>query len=320
MSRGKRNTFPYLRLLTLSYDQDLPDAVSRLGEPITILFTNAKKLRSLMLYDCQILEIDERIAPALAALTNLRSLDFRGVSIRTLSILQMIQAPLTEVRLDCRGLESPIDPAPVLAHLRDSLQTLDLFYVEFRSTNVQYQHVKTLHLQYCTCDELRPIILSFPNLRVLHMYPTDREFGSTDAELEERRIASVASQATHRSWLSLHRLSGSVFCLYMLGVQCRVDHLTVICALDNEENSQKFAVVLNDTHPTSLNIEVNLLDFDHSLVPVTLAPVAETLSQLMLRLGFHGIDYEDPSCHIVSTMLKLVDSSSLTAYPPVLAP
>lgn len=302
MSRAEHTGSPYqyLRQLKLTYSGRWLNTIPQFGKLITEIFEHATELQSLKVYGSDVLEADDRTAPAVAVLTKLYSLEIHDLTESTFHILKMMHAPLTKIEIALFGFTNPVDPTPVLLRFTDTLQTLDVSNAVFMSTDVQYPHLSTLTTQFCFFNELRPVVHCFPNLQVLHMHTINEET-STSMEIEWRRLASVASQE-HCSWTSLHRLSGSVLCLYMLGVQCRVDHLKLASAMGTAEDSRRLTMVLSDAHPASLDLALTLPDFNVSLLAGALAPVTHILTQLMLHLEFHGIVYEDPRPRIVSVI------------------
>lgn len=299
MSRNPSRRSHCLRRLYLSlsgYD-DTPD----LGELVAWMFRLSTELVSLRLANCNMLELDERVSCALAQLTKLRRLKFYCSSVQDCHLLKTIQAPLTAIEVSSRHLEEAVDPNPVFARFSDTLEDLNVKYATFRSADVRYPRLVRLRAGLCQYPELRPIVISFPNIRGLTLH-TEYYAGNgfEDWEIEDRRQFNLI-QADSLS-LVLDRLEGTITNLYILAPRGKVGHLNVgMSCLETLDYSTRLTTLLSDLHPSRLDIQLSLPGFDISLLGNVLAPAADSLAWVVIRLNVTGNEWEDPSPRIVSS-------------------
>lgn len=171
MFRDSRMCFRYLRRLSLHLSRS--SEVPGLGKLMAAIFRWSTKLLSLHLGSCDVTEIDERVAPALFKLSKLRSFKLHSPSEQECDLLKTMQAPLTDIEVGFYDDDEPVDPVPMFANFKDSLEYLGVGNVTFESAEVQYARLIHLRAGYCPHPDLRAMGISFPNLRDLSFHTGD---------------------------------------------------------------------------------------------------------------------------------------------------
>lgn len=101
----------------------------------------------------------------------------------------------------------------------------------------------------------------------------------------------------------------------MLGIRCRVDHISVTCRpLNSVGDGQRFAAILADVRPTSLDVRLQVPEFEPSSLAECLVPVRDGLAGLKLHLNYHGRQHEDPSSNIVYICSASINSQADSSF------
>ncbi|EKM56027.1 uncharacterized protein PHACADRAFT_28997 [Phanerochaete carnosa HHB-10118-sp] len=233
----------------------------------------AAELKLVMFYN-EFLEIDTSINRTLTNLSRLRTIQLSDATDPAAELLKEMQAPLTGIDASFFDyVDYWFDPVETFARFRHSLRAMSLAFVRFASADIQYPHVVSLSVERCRFEDLEHIVHCFPGLHDLKLHGISFDF-MVENDLEEERLSNLASQA-RRTWSSLHRLSGDVLGLYILGIRCRVDHVSVSCQpLNSTVDGQRLAAILADVRPTSLDIRLRLPEFKALSLAECLTPTA----------------------------------------------
>lgn len=70
---------------------------------------------------------------------------------------------------------------------------MNLAFVDFASTEIQYPHVVSLSAEYCSFADLEPIVHCFPSLQDLSLHLLRQEEYMEEGEIEEDRLSNLAS-------------------------------------------------------------------------------------------------------------------------------
>lgn len=299
MLRDPAHRFPHLHHLELFVCGHFrtPNA----GSLIAGLFEKAQHLECLKLLYPNFLALDERIPRAISALTRLHSVALRGMTDQAQTLLRDIRSPLRalEIGFYSDWADGPADPVPLLVQFKTSLQRLHVTWVDFATSNIQYPNLTTLYVDDCQFAQLEFIYRSFPNLRSLSLWMGQEDDFLEEEEIEGHRELNIRSQ-DRGHWESLSHLQSSILSLYMLGVRCRVDNLDLKSSYLETAGGDKLSIILSDLRPSSLQLRLQILEFDVSKLGEFLAPAEKKLTSLYLHVDIHGEHYMDISSSLVS--------------------
>ena len=301
MLRDPPNRFWHLRELELGTSGRFKNPQA--GELIADLFIHAKHLRTLRLLHCDYLELSPRVFRALADMTSLRDLTLISLSDEAYDLLPELQSPL--MRIECSFYNNdtydPADPISLLAPFKNSLKEMKVTWVEFASLNVRYLHVTDLYVDDCRFAELRYIFHAFPNLRRLSLWMGQEDDELDAEEVEDHRAVNTSAHA-QSPWKSLCCVCGSLLSLYMLGVRCKVECLSLESSWVEKEDSSRFIALLSDMQPSSVSIRLRDSTIDLASLGGLLSPVTGVLSAITLHVDFEDKHWSDPSSGIVSCL------------------
>ncbi|EKM56937.1 uncharacterized protein PHACADRAFT_254338 [Phanerochaete carnosa HHB-10118-sp] len=273
------------------------------------VFAQATELEWLDLGRGSVLDEDDRISDAVAAMTKLRVLLIQSPTPTTLKTLKDMQAPLTAVDADFFGYNGRCrDPVVVFSPFKESLETMKVASVHFSKPDVRYHRVTSLTAQDCHNVHLLNMVRCFPNLQDLHL-EVGQGAVSSEWFIDSQRSQNLEARA-QVVWQSLTRLSGNLVCLYTLALCHSVDHLCVASSMLTPADEERLSAVLRDLRGLhSLYLKLKAPDFDTATLDRALAPVKATLAELMLRLEYRGRNYREVPAY-TNAMIE-----SLSAFP-----
>lgn len=232
-------------------------------ELVFLAYAKSMPIEELKLADTEsLLGSATQLADAFARLTSVKNLSLRGVvGEHGASMVTMLQSKLVKAQLflegampwrkteDERAISNPI------ALLRNSQDTLESLWVSapHMADFMPEVYPKMSELTMREFDVLRTydLVHAYPNLAKLEIeYP---RFMGTPDSMTQARQQNQEEQREHNSWRFLHRVKSPVSALYMLSLQCPVDHLEVTVA--TTEDAQKLGPVLEETNPAVLELE-----------------------------------------------------------------
>lgn len=283
----------HLELFTGTSFSD-PDA----GNLLADLFVHASHLKILRLGSGAYLDLNERIPETLCSLTSLQDLTIFSLKEDQHYVLEELESSLKSVELTFfdDNTATPIDPAPLLAAHKDSLEEVKVCWVEFLTEGIELPRVHTLVMADSPYPELAFIMPTVPNVKKVQIHTMDDLIPQD--ELEEHRQLNI-TEAT-RQWTRLEDLQGDIKSLYMLAARCPVDHLSLHSAPLLDAHAHMLTSVVADSHPADIGVALQVPGFNLSTLGERLAPAKETLAALLVRLDMRGARYSDPSAGIVS--------------------
>ena len=254
----------------------------------------------------------------LSTLSRLRSLTLSAFSEDVEGLLERLQTPLRVLDIsftDNWSWEGVItaDPAVVCAPLKDVLEVLEVNFVTFEASQVQYPRLTTLSVHGCKWAELEHIFHSFPNLANLSLSMLHDDDIEGLGDIEEHRALNVAARE-RGCWAGLRHLKSDPLSVYMLGVQSTVDTLNLASGgfLSNIRDCDRLRAVLTDTRPAILALNLRAPSaLSTSKFGEVLAPAADRLTTLVASVETSGPPYTDPSTALVSINSVLLHTYSL---------
>ena len=262
------------------------------------------------------------MSSALSGLNNLHKLTIWAYSEELEWLLNEIQAPIRNLKIsfwdDWSGNgELVVDPAVICASLKDCLEELDVSFVDFKTSDIQYSRLTTLRVEGSKFTEIEHIVGSFPNLSDFDFCMLHDVNTTSEREIEQHRMLN--SEARRRGcWISLKRLESDLLSLYMLSVQSTVRNLKLRRrpGSPNEfglHDGPRLQAVLLDTQPSSLEFSLPTPSFDISKLDGLLGPVQGCLTTLILTVEIHNFEYIDPTPELVSQTLAFCAQSRLSS-------
>ncbi|KAH9884396.1 hypothetical protein C8Q73DRAFT_719963 [Cubamyces lactineus] len=255
------------------------------------------------------------LVAAFAALTSLHTLEVYYGGRRTVRMLRELQSSLVHACVDFNGSpntpffnELPLEdwpahhPALILAHSADTLERLQCRRWRTHpritpnpNTTPVYPRMRELSIDYGTLPVTIAYIRAYPNLtsfrfnsgqppHELLVYP---DFPQPEA-CREQCEANIAAQLREEpTWERLEWVSASSVDLYMLGLTCRVPHVTV----QQLASFTVLAPALEHLRPTRMDMEWGPLGFAEAAVEDVHAalsgPGASQLKSLNIRLELY---------------------------------
>ena len=279
---------------------------SNVGAHIVMLLQHASRLETLQFLQTGTISFDERIPRAVAALSNLRFFLTNDDCEGTFELLQNIRAPLTEIQMVfIRNISDVrVDPTLVFEPFKHSLESMGVVFVDLTTTTVQYPHLTTFSAHQCKCTRIQPLHWSFPNLTKLSLDTIVNQTDSSDAD--HHRQLNIEAQRRGSRWSSLKCFRGDLYSLYVLALQCKIDHIDLTSSLLGEKHHHQLHAVLSDTHPLVLQLKLRSPEFKRQQLGEVLAPVKDTLSKLALCIERRGLKYVDPSPSLVRPVILYV--------------
>ncbi|KAI0659442.1 hypothetical protein C8Q70DRAFT_109088 [Cubamyces menziesii] len=278
------------------------------------------------------------LVAAFAALTSLHTLEVFYGGYRTVRMLRELQSSLVHACIDFNGSgntpffnELPLEdwpahhPTLMLAHSADTLETLKCRrwrthprIAPSPNTTPVYPRMRELSIDHSTLPVTIAYIRAYPNLtsfsfssglppHELHVYP---DYPQPEA-CREQREANVAAQLREQlTWERLEWVSASSVDLYMLGLTCRVPHVTV-------QQLASFAVLaptLEHLRPTRMDVEWGPLGYAKAAVEDVHAalsgPGASQLKSLSIQFELYRAQR---NLDIGSLLYALIPSLSHTS-------
>ncbi len=216
---------------------------------------HAQPLAHLDIVCCQALfSQDPRTAPLVSSLRHLRILGLKVMDPEHLWVVQALEAGLTDLTLTLtpRSLtQDPTDPAHYLSNLGPSLQKLRVGNCWFNASSgeLRFPRVRTLEFEpvLTRTTDITPMVLSYPNLRCLHI---QRPFGQTpDLDWDASRARNLAAP----SWRSLDEVFSDVLTLFILGLHCPITRLTLLPF--GRYQMEQFSAIMDVTQPIEFNLD-----------------------------------------------------------------
>ena len=270
---------------------------------VALLSSHAQHLSTISVTYGVPLFADQHLQHTLSTIHTLRNMKVHGYSKDLSSFFRQIQRPIEKLDISFEDywLGITVDATRMCAPLKDSLEALLVERVKISAApHIQYPHLTTLHIGFCKHPQLEDIIPSFPNLRNLCFWVFDNNRLS-DPEIEVQRAHNNEAQKRAR-WDSLRSVAACVRDLFLLGIQCRVDHLDIRSRwLDRAADGPMLLDIISNMHPSTLQIRLQTPGFETSRLGEFLSPAKGRLATLTLNLTIHALDYSDPGLTLVSS-------------------
>ncbi len=252
--------------------------------------------------------LDPRLIGALSSLTSIKHLTLGETSNDTVMILQSLHSPVAEARVDFKS-GSDVDPILVLRTFSSSLQQLAALgspvFPRAPHYDIQYSLVTKLEISVRIGSPipLKPLIYSFPNLRVLRLVdevdldqvqPFEGDIALAGEGWRQANILSYSQ----RHWEALDHVSSDILNLYLLGLSCKVHHLHLEFArCYGVDNLRLIKETLSMIRPTRLHIRVfDDVDFN----PTQLDRTVDDLTHLHINFIICSSELVDTPQVVVS--------------------
>ncbi|KAI0364355.1 hypothetical protein BV20DRAFT_1039451 [Pilatotrama ljubarskyi] len=230
--------FKLVRSLNLTFSE-LPESAALQLAQVLPLMVNLRSL-SLKTGDF-VLGSRPSLVAAFAALTSLQELRLWHVGEVSIKMLQNLQSRLVRVTLVLNGGDEPVlpehHPAVLLAH---SMGTLEVIEARGLRTHDQtspdpdlvYPEMRRLDFESTGMPLTMTFINAYPNLT--HLSYSCKEGNITRFALERREVYEAQHRLNireqinaRRTWNGLQQFVGSLSDLYLLGLTCPVDDVTL---------------------------------------------------------------------------------------------
>ena len=238
--------------------------------------TSAQSLTKLSLRYA-VLTVDPRIAKAIASYTTLLVLNLQPseegyetdesvsnsqflddedeIDDSVWDMLNNLQSHLTEVVVNHPW---DVDPVSTFAHSRTSLIHAVFGTMEMAGTEFSYPRLESLTLDQIDEQalQLSTMVPVFPNLRVLVV---DTGSCLVLPDQDRLRYENAIFQEMGRAWISLDSVTADMAWLYVMDLQCHIDHLSITSDLrDYSQDIQRLKNVLKTTRPRRLTLSLEL--------------------------------------------------------------
>ena len=300
MIRKNPNRFQHLIELDINLERPFyKDA--RANKAIAFMFKRTSQLATLKLSRPEYLLADKVVLHAIASLSSLREVVLRGIADEVVLLLETIKSPIRKVSIDFdhEWAEDGGDPLPLLKNLADSLEELAAYWVNLETPGVQYPHLTALDLDTCLGFDFETLYSAFPNLRYLSLHTGTEDDWIDDVGSVLQRQHNLTAQADLGTWQSLSYIESGISTVYLLALQCSVEHLDMRSSRLTRESCDFLRVVLSEVLPSAVSLSFSTKEFDTSFLGMTLMPSIRTLHELSLHINFYGGEYVDPSPALV---------------------
>ncbi len=293
---GKEPRFHYLRNLGVY--------LHKLRSPklLAEILQHASRLEELSLQDCQVLDEDPQIARAIASLPNIKQLVLRGSKKTDTALYMFGQMQPSLVKLSLAppyGSYLYEDDIRMLSSI-GSLQELNIRNPKFTSAGLKFPQLRALELSDCRNAPLvKPLVLSFPNLRVLKVSIQWMHWDQmlNPIATERHREKNKQAQLSH-SWKDLDFVLGSDRDLYLMALTCKIHCLEVTSVKSG--GAPKLSAVLADSRPTDLRLTMDTETFGIECLKEILGQGLEQLTHLSLSITLQINDTLRTESYIVS--------------------
>ncbi|KAI0076584.1 hypothetical protein K474DRAFT_1662793 [Panus rudis PR-1116 ss-1] len=257
---------PMLRDIRLPYVEDsktISEAVTCLDLPKVMKY--AINLRSLRVLNSQdVVAACPDFASSLHSLPKLEQLWFDDLSQSIYDELASGPWPLTHLYLRWCLLDiNTFDIVPIIAHLAETLQVLDVEYIDFHklaSSEHIFPRMRTLTVGQVQVDdwaETGEIALAFPNIRsfsVIHDF-NDDFLDDCEQQRDNNELDAASVRPYH--WEELDEINMPFNVLYALNVRC-----TTQCLFPTSPSVDNYMPVhpeaLVNCHPTAMMMNLKL--------------------------------------------------------------
>ena len=268
-------------------------------ELVVEMLKGTRELRTLSL-EQGVLSLDPRLSGIIASYTNLTSLDLiHEGDVPAKATLENLQSQLVEV--NATFTDHAFDPIPMLANSCDTLRDAAFNAVDFRNTEICYPHVTTLYANSCNRPRLAAMIAAFPNVRELHIDTTACDDNPATQLLRQENVAAQTRQA----WKPLDIVYADLAALYLMGLQCRVNHLYLEPYMyfdDTDETLRWLHAALAPIRPRRLFLHVWTYAFDIGRLPLALSVGTQDMDRLDLVIDI-TIDQVHPDIVMVRQLI-----------------
>lgn len=259
------------------YDQDNGEWLEKILGALHLLeplFASAQNIEVLSLEEAEWFAANHNISKSLASLHSLRVIRLQGICLNALKLLQVIEAPITEIDIhswaEYRDQEDSMDLATIVPNLSQTLRVLRLHSLDITTTmdhDIAFPHVHTLEIiGYCDSPSIQAMAYTFPNLIKL-TWNIDVDLDSAD-EVEEREVVRGESeQYDSREWRSLDTVNCSAFWAYLFAFREGSVHHWICDTQSNDFSisSQWFHQALDEMQPKLLDLRIRYTAIDGTL-------------------------------------------------------
>lgn len=295
--------------------KDPPEYPIETGERFLEVISRGQNLRSITFDESG--HLIRGFPTAITALTRLTQLD--EVVIKNtrelLPFLEQVKSPISKLKVlfpdwGPSRRPSPDILLPTIAHLRDTLVSLEVGNVSLDSGDIclQFPKVRRLSIssnQHGACFVSSTIFRIFPNLENLDLQGCTGYTTPEDDVIVENHFASVtmaASLGFPRQ--TLKQLRGEPIDLFRGAYFCAVEELEVL-GLWNW-NVRWLLPLLSYMRPRVLTLEIDMCDAEENSIPILVAicrELAATNSVKDLNLNFNFHDAPDGIIHTITVSL-----------------
>ncbi|KAI0790832.1 hypothetical protein C8Q75DRAFT_806211 [Abortiporus biennis] len=238
----------------------------RMDRILATVWNGAHNLRILRLStggDLDELKLDPSICMAISSLTSIQTLSLTGLGTEECTMLQQLLSPLVVATINfpadaVNGL-APRDVLPLLTGFRASLENLCVLYTRFGDAQVEFPRVHSLSAHSCWLQFLRPLLISFPNLRRLSLIRESSHERFTTEIMEGLRKKNKEEQQKRmqRMWQKLEDVRSDVPTMFMLGLICEVHTLDI--GVVDRSTLGMLHEVMKDTRPHRLTVSLDIM-------------------------------------------------------------
>ncbi|OCH88261.1 hypothetical protein OBBRIDRAFT_795394 [Obba rivulosa] len=196
------------------------------------ILSHARLLEELDLAACESLfDSIPEFGRSIFSSTHLKTFTIHGGGLGS-DICEMVarrQSSFTHLDVRFSTRNPPPDVTEMLAPSKDELEVLKLSFATLKGTSTHYHCVHKLEIQFSvvSCD-ITKLVHMFPNLLELYMAPYT-DLGPYDSRAETRNRNKQA-QGHHR-WPKLSFCNGDPYSIYVAGLICNIDHLSIATSL-----------------------------------------------------------------------------------------
>ncbi|OJT12100.1 hypothetical protein TRAPUB_11352 [Trametes pubescens] len=252
-------------------------------------------LQRLTIESCEmLLQCDEQLVAAFAALTTLGELNVTGFGLLTYQVIADVRSYLCKIYVDC-GYEIPnqpaenhtsqgldlLDPLQMLCRHQGTLQEVTIHAANMtarlpRTNDYAFAQVHILALKRCYVRERELVMNAFPNVNWLEMFWIEVSNGQEDPSVNVDEIRAV-NLAFPMQWAPLDFVYADVDSLFALAFKSRVHRLDVALWELEAIDIEHLRTVLADVQPRHLVVQWGYWDAFREL-SVEISP--ELLGQL----------------------------------------
>ncbi|OCH89766.1 hypothetical protein OBBRIDRAFT_826328 [Obba rivulosa] len=238
-------------------------------------------------------------------MTGIRNLRWSDCDELGVTTIARMQSPLVSLNVDFYANQERFDPAPILTGVASTLETLELFYMEFEPCDIQLPRLRNLVLHDSFELPMAVLISMFPNLATLNFRNHSSSEEILGPWMEEIRQRNLLEQ-TITCWSKLELVQCTeVATIYSLGLTCNVRELDT--TLSSFEDADKLLEILLDVRPYRL-----VLDMVHKKTEFacTLLEHAPYVKVLALTITIHP---QAPTRSIIRRLLRILKGSTIVA-------